>query len=402
MTVKEINGYDYIGYLSVPVLELELPVMSEWDYQRLRRAPCRQFGSTKTDDLVIAAHNYPAHFGRFSQLHSGDLLTFTDLDGSLLALKPDITLSIIRSTNSPRKVYYNENVYRVPRGALSFKEIMQAGLECIGELDTYSVAEVLSLASKSLELISPDYVLDVSHMGIISALVDGIGLSARGRAQLLACIGEKNLHGIDAICADEGTIQHEKTIGYYQQAVLLAAELGAKYLLITGSGANYDYAPERLMDSAEKTLRVLADFAGEHGVTLLLSSVLGEECIPNASTPVLVSMEEIRDMAERVNSEYLKVYLDTEVISLRGETITEWFETFGEDIRLVRFTDGNYNGYRIWGMGCFPCRKYLDEIGRTGFGGAFALTVPGERYADRPAEAMAENLQVLRQMMGQV
>ena len=205
-----------------------------------------------------------------------------------------------------------------------------------------------------------------------------------------------------AICADEGTIQHEKTIGYYQQAVLLAAELGAKYLLITGSGANYDYAPERLMDSAEKTLRVLADFAGEHGVTLLLSSVLGEECIPNASTPVLVSMEEIRDMAERVNSEYLKVYLDTEVISLRGETITEWFETFGEDIRLVRFTDGNYNGYRIWSMGCFPCRKYLDEIGRTGFGGAFALTVPGERYADRPAEAMGENLQVLRQMMGQV
>ena len=84
MTVKQINGYDYIGYLSVPVLELELPVMSEWDYQRLRRAPCRQFGSTKTDDLVIAAHNYPAHFGRFSQLHSGDLLTFTDMDGKVL------------------------------------------------------------------------------------------------------------------------------------------------------------------------------------------------------------------------------------------------------------------------------------------------------------------------------
>lgn len=84
MTVKEINGYDYIGYLTVPVLELELPVMSEWDYNRLRMAPCRQFGSTKTDDLVIAAHNYPTHFGRFSQLRAEDLLTFTDMDGEVV------------------------------------------------------------------------------------------------------------------------------------------------------------------------------------------------------------------------------------------------------------------------------------------------------------------------------
>lgn len=84
MTTVAIDGYDYIGYLSIPVLKLELPVMSEWDYQRLRRAPCRQFGSTKTDDLVIAAHNYPAHFGYLSQLRSGDLLTFTDMDAEVI------------------------------------------------------------------------------------------------------------------------------------------------------------------------------------------------------------------------------------------------------------------------------------------------------------------------------
>jgi ATP phosphoribosyltransferase regulatory subunit len=134
-----------------------------------------------------------------------------------MALKPDVTLSIVK--NSPekedgiRKVYYNENVYRVPKGSLFFKEIMQAGLECIGELDTYSVAEVLSLAAKSLALISPDYVLDVSHMGIIAALVDGMGLSTRGRAQILACIGEKNIHGIDTVCLSEGIdVQGAKTI----------------------------------------------------------------------------------------------------------------------------------------------------------------------------------------------
>lgn len=84
MTVKEIDGYGYIGYLSIPVLELELPVMSEWDYERLRIAPCRQYGSTKTDDLVIAAHNYASHFGNLSQLRDGDLLTFCDMDEQIV------------------------------------------------------------------------------------------------------------------------------------------------------------------------------------------------------------------------------------------------------------------------------------------------------------------------------
>jgi sortase A len=84
MTVREIDGHEYIGYLSIPVLEKELPVMSQWAYEWLEIAPCRQYGSTKTDDLVIAAHNYASHFGRLSQLRSADLLTFTDMDGEIV------------------------------------------------------------------------------------------------------------------------------------------------------------------------------------------------------------------------------------------------------------------------------------------------------------------------------
>jgi ATP phosphoribosyltransferase regulatory subunit len=151
---------------------------------------------------------YDLYVRNKSFLVSDHILTFTDTDGKLMALKPDVTLSIVK--NSPeseqgvRKVYYNENVYRVPRGALSFKEIMQTGLECIGDIDELCVCEVLLLAARSLALVSEDYVLDVSHMGIVSALTDSIGLSARGKAQLLSCIGEKNVHGIDAVCASEG------------------------------------------------------------------------------------------------------------------------------------------------------------------------------------------------------
>lgn len=85
MTEVEIDGYNYIGILSIPSLDLELPVMSEWDYQRLRIAPCRYAGSSKTDNLVIAAHNYARHFGMLSQLSGGDPVYFTDMDGIVSA-----------------------------------------------------------------------------------------------------------------------------------------------------------------------------------------------------------------------------------------------------------------------------------------------------------------------------
>lgn len=81
LPVVEIDGYGYVGTLSVPTLGLELPVMSDWDYKRLKIAPCRQFGSSRTDDLVIAAHNYKTHFGLLGELSPGDPVAFTDMDG---------------------------------------------------------------------------------------------------------------------------------------------------------------------------------------------------------------------------------------------------------------------------------------------------------------------------------
>lgn len=81
MTEVEIDGYAYVGYLSIPSLELELPVMSEWDYARLKLSPCRYAGSSKTGNLVICAHNYTQHFGPVRSLVPGDLVYFTDMDG---------------------------------------------------------------------------------------------------------------------------------------------------------------------------------------------------------------------------------------------------------------------------------------------------------------------------------
>lgn len=87
MTEVEIDGYSYIGYLRIPDLELELPIMGDWDYVRLQRAPCRYMGSLLGDDLVLMAHNYSSHFGRLSELSEGASVRFTDMDGTTTSYK---------------------------------------------------------------------------------------------------------------------------------------------------------------------------------------------------------------------------------------------------------------------------------------------------------------------------
>jgi ATP phosphoribosyltransferase regulatory subunit len=100
-------------------------------------------------------------------LISDGIITFTDTAGKLLALKPDVTLSIVKnSKDTPsgvEKLYYNENVYRIAKGSRNYKEIMQTGLECIGSIGLYDVCEVLILAVKSLALLDGDWALDISH-----------------------------------------------------------------------------------------------------------------------------------------------------------------------------------------------------------------------------------------------
>ena len=81
MTEVEIDGNLYIGYISIPALNMELPIMSNWSYAQLRIAPCRYNGSIRGEDLVLMAHNYKSHFGPISRLELGDEVFFTDMDG---------------------------------------------------------------------------------------------------------------------------------------------------------------------------------------------------------------------------------------------------------------------------------------------------------------------------------
>lgn len=105
MATLQVDGYHYIGYLSIPDLSLELPVMDSWDYKKLKIAPCHYYGSYKTDDLVIAGHNYQKHFGGLKNLAMDSPVYFTDSEGNIHAykvvalevLQPSDTLPMVES-----------------------------------------------------------------------------------------------------------------------------------------------------------------------------------------------------------------------------------------------------------------------------------------------------------------
>ena len=136
-------------------------------------------------------------------LKSENVIAFNDPTGKLMALKPDVTLSIAKNTEEgeqSRKLFYSEHVYRVSGNMHEFKEIPQIGLEFIGNVDTYSMAEVLILAKNSLAVISGAYVLDISHMGLVIGLLDETGLPYDVREDISVCIGTKNTPEIEKIC----------------------------------------------------------------------------------------------------------------------------------------------------------------------------------------------------------
>jgi len=158
----------------------------------------RQYKVSKFEeyDLYLQNRNF---------LSSKQILTFHDTNGKLMALKPDITLSVIKNTQEgegARKICYSENVYRVPKNGDGFKEIMQTGLEYVGEVDLYAMSEVVMLAARSLSAISPMYALDLSHMGVISGILETCGEEYAG--DLLSLLGEKNRHGIAAYAEENG------------------------------------------------------------------------------------------------------------------------------------------------------------------------------------------------------
>ncbi len=141
-------------------------------------------------------------------LVSDGVITFTDTNGRLLALKPDVTLSIINNSKdaegSVQKVYYDENVYRISGSTHTYKEITQTGLECIGDIGILETAEVILLAAKSLETINKQFMLTLSHNGIAESVLEESGLEKALCKKAIELISSKNIDDLKVLCQENG------------------------------------------------------------------------------------------------------------------------------------------------------------------------------------------------------
>lgn len=209
-------------------------------------------------------------------LRSPQVITFTDTNGKLMALKPDVTLSIVRAyrhmPGQAQKLYYDENVYRVSESAGAFREIRQAGVECLGA-DEACIGEVLSLALESLDIISPENRLCVSLLGIVEGMLDMLRLESDVRREVLRCMGEKNVHELKAVLDSAGAIPEDAE--KLARLTLCAAQPKDAADMLAALGC-----PAVLLSDAEKLAAMLPSESGDR--VSLDFSILGDMRYYNA------------------------------------------------------------------------------------------------------------------------
>ena len=139
-------------------------------------------------------------------LTSNSILSFTDLNGKLMALRPDVTLSVIKR-GIAGKFFYDEKVYRPDENSSSFTEINQTGVEFLGDLSDDDLILLVRLALKTLEIISDgrDFLLDTADAQLFLHTLDGV--STAKRHAILRCMMRRDYHGLEELEAPNETIE---------------------------------------------------------------------------------------------------------------------------------------------------------------------------------------------------
>lgn len=240
------------------------------------------------------------------------VITFNDTDGSLLALKPDVTLSIIKNSreeNKTERYYYNENVYRISETSHSYKEIMQTGLECIGAVGKKEVCEVVSLALKSLEALSSSFVLDISHQGFVDAVLSQYDIA--DKRAVLTAINEKNSDALRSLCETEDliplTFAFESTEDALKTAEKLAGNDEAKKAL-SELKAICDYAKDLGYEKSVNIDFSLSNSTGYYSGVILRGYIEGiaERVLSGGQYDTLM-----KKMNRNAGAVGFAVYLDT-------------------------------------------------------------------------------------------
>ena len=252
----------------------------EFDLARLQP---KERASFALRALYEAAGCRKYHMGRFEEyglyqenrsfLSSEQVITFTDLDGRLLALKPDVTLSIAKTAQpapgETLKYYYHENVYRPSAESHTFKEISQMGLELLGEVKEPEVRQTVCLAARSLEQMGQPWVLEISHMGYLFGLFDALGVPEAARPGLLETLRAKNIHELRAAAKAAGLSDADAN------ALTALLSLSGEYAVALPKAAAL--CRNARMEAAVAELNALAEPLAKAGGSIRLDPTLAGE-----------------------------------------------------------------------------------------------------------------------------
>ena len=300
-------------------------------------------------------------------LVSDNVLTFTDTNGRLMALKPDVTLSIIKGCDDApkgvRRVYYSENVYR-PSADGAFKEIMQTGLECIGEIGMKEVAEVITLAVKSLESISEECVLDLSDLNVADALLDKIGVPSADRAEILEAVEAKNADRIRALLSLAGAGEEDLAVA----ASLFSVADGLRVAIEKLENIEYYFGEGSAMSDFIAVLKEIRELEEEENIRVDFS-VVGDRNYYNG----IIFKGFLRTIPSPVltggRSDRLMKKLKKKAGAIGFAVYTDLVDTLCEDLSVaddyinIALPKGRLGEkiYKIFSEAGYPCHALLEE-----------------------------------------
>lgn len=182
-------------------------------------------------------------------------------------------------------------------------------------------------------------------------------------------------------------LAREKAMGHYRQAIDFCSELGAGIFVVNCAGGVLDEDPRRAYYRARFALKVLGEYALQKGVVLAV-----ENLTPDGGN-ITHTLAQLKELIDDVNHPGVKVCLDISAMTKQGETISRWFDAFGDDILHIHFVDSKQSGRMVWGEGLYPLDNFLEELNNKGYNGCLGQNFDG--YCELPAQAAEKNFAAL-------
>ena len=184
-----------------------------------------------------------------------------------------------------------------------------------------------------------------------------------------------------------------RSFGYFSNGIRLAEELGCKYMEVNSGWGYWNEDREEAWKRSRDMLARLADVAADHGITLVMESIRPEE------SQLVITVQDAKRMIDEVGSPHLKAMVDTCAMGVANETLEDWFQTFGDDVKHMHFIDGQPYGHLIWGDGSHHLGQFIETLNKYHYEGYLGQEITDGKYFEDPARHDLRNMRNFERYM---